>query len=174
MTLGLDDTTLGFDDLLAANEAYTRTFGLAGLPPGAARKLAVLTCMDSRIDPLGMFGLLPGDAKIIRNAGARVFDDALRSLIMAVHLLGVRRIAVVHHTQCAMHAADTQALTARVSESAGGVPCAMDLGTYADPMDALRTDLARIDDCDLLPASLGIECGGFLYSVETGHITRLL
>lgn len=169
---------LGFDDLLAANEAYSRTFGLAGLPAQAARRLAVLTCMDSRIDPLGMFGLAPGDAKIIRNAGARVYDDALRSLVLAVHLLGVRRIAVVQHTQCAMHTADPDAdpaaLAAQVSESAGGVACPIELGTFADPMDALRTDLARIGDCDLLPASMGIEYGGFLYSVETGQITRLL
>ncbi len=165
---------LGFDDLLAANESYSRSFGLAGVPTGAARELAVLTCMDSRIDPLGMFGLEPGDAKIIRNAGARVYDDALRSLVMAVHLLGVRRIAVVHHTQCAMQSADPEALAARVSESAGGAPCPIDLGSYPDPMSALRTDLARIGDCALLPASLGIEYGGFLYSVETGLVTRLL
>lgn len=166
--------TLGFDDLLAGNENFARDFGLGGVPTGAARKLAVLTCMDSRIDPLGMFGLVPGDAKIIRNAGARVYDDALRSLVMAVHLLGVRRIAVVHHTQCAMHNDDPEALAARVSESAGGAPCPIELGSFPDPLSALHTDLARIGDCALLPASLGIEYGGFLYSVETGRVTRLL
>lgn len=166
--------SLGFDDLLAANMQYSQTFSLAGVPPGAARKLAILTCMDSRIDPLGMFGLEPGDAKIIRNAGARVYDDALRSLVMAVHLLGVRRIAVVHHTQCAMHNPDSEALAAQVSASANGVPCPIELGSFPDPMSALRTDLARIGDCALLPASLGIEYGGFLYSVETGVVTRLL
>jgi carbonic anhydrase len=165
---------LGFDDLLAANAEYSRTFGLADVPTGAARKLAILTCMDSRIDPLGMFGLQPGDAKIIRNAGARVYDDALRSLVAAVHLLGVRRIAVVHHTQCSMQTADPRALAARVSDSAGGVPCPIELGSYPDPLSALHTDLERIGSCDLLPASLGIEYGGFLYSVETGLVTRLL
>ena len=78
-----------FDDVLAANEAYAQGFRLEGLEPVAAKGLAVLTCMDSRIEPLAMLGLAPGDAKILRNAGARVTDDVLRTLVLASYLLGV-------------------------------------------------------------------------------------
>src|SRR3954452_23214750 len=91
-----------FDDVLESNTEYSRTFADAGTPGRAARGLAVVTCMDSRIDPLGMLGLQPGDAKIIRNAGARVTDDALRSLILAANLLDVTRVALVQHTECAV------------------------------------------------------------------------
>src|SRR5918995_630538 len=84
-----------FDDVLAANEAYADEFRLAGLEPVAAKGLAVLTCMDSRIEPLAMLGLRPGDAKILRNAGARVTDDVLRTLVLASYLLGVDRAMVV-------------------------------------------------------------------------------
>lgn len=78
-----------FDDLFAANAEFARTFEWSGLTGTAARGLAVVTCMDSRIDPLGLLGLRPGDAKILRNAGARVTDDVLRTLVLAVYLLGV-------------------------------------------------------------------------------------
>src|SRR3954462_12187371 len=91
-----------FGDELAANDQYAREFSLGRLRPVAARGLGVLTCMDSRIEPLQMLGLRPGDAKILRNAGARVTDDVLRTLVLAVHLLGVRRILVVPHHGCRM------------------------------------------------------------------------
>src|SRR6476469_5460103 len=91
-----------FDDLLAANARYRAHFHDTGMAGIAAKGLAVVTCIDSRIDPLAMLGLQAGDAKIIRNAGARVTDDALRSLVLATNLLGVTRICVVQHTECAM------------------------------------------------------------------------
>src|SRR3954451_21824202 len=93
-----------FDDVLEANEAYVAGFQLAGLQARAARGLAVLTCMDSRIEPLAMLGLGPGDAKILRNAGARVTDDVLRTLVLASYLLGVDRVMVIAHTDCRMTA----------------------------------------------------------------------
>src|SRR5437016_2269810 len=99
---GEDEPVSAFDDLLTANIAYADAFADAGLQPVAARGLAILTCMDSRIDPLGMLGLRKGDAKILLNAGARVTDDALRTLVLAAHLLGVTRVLVVQHTGCRM------------------------------------------------------------------------
>jgi carbonic anhydrase len=95
-------TTGAFADVLAGNAAYVEQFRLADLEARAAKGLAVLTCMDSRIDPLGMLGLKPGDAKILRNAGARVTDDVLRTLVLASWLLGVDRIMVIAHTRCRM------------------------------------------------------------------------
>lgn len=91
----------GFDDVLAANEAYARGFALGGLSGRAAKRLAVVTCMDSRIEPLAMLGLAPGDAKILRNAGARVADDVLAALALARDRLDVTRVMVVAHTDCA-------------------------------------------------------------------------
>src|ERR1700682_1696852 len=97
------------DDLLGANRAYASAFTLAGIPARAATGLALLTCMDSRIEPLTMLGLKPGDAKILRNAGGRVTPDVLRSLILATTFLGVRRIAIMQHTDCALaHRTDDQ------------------------------------------------------------------
>ena len=108
-----------FADLLAANEAYAGEFGLAGLPARAARGLAVLTCIDSRIEPLAMLGLAPGDAKILRNAGARVTDDVLRTLVLASYLLGVDRVMVVAHTKCRMAAGGEEDVHEAVTAAGG-------------------------------------------------------
>src|ERR1700754_3390345 len=91
-----------FDDLYDANAKFAESFGSSELTGRAARGLAVVTCMDSRIDPLGLLGLRPGDAKILRNAGARVTDDVLRTLVLAVYVLGVDRVFVMPHTDCGM------------------------------------------------------------------------
>src|SRR5215204_3805186 len=111
-----------FDDLLAANRRYQTEFHDPGVPGKAAKRLAVLTCIDSRIDPLAMLGLRPGDAKIIRNAGARVTDDALRSLVIATTLLDVNRVCVVHHTDCAMVGLTDDDLRARIRDASGVDP----------------------------------------------------
>src|SRR6476660_5020426 len=112
-------TQPAFADILDANRAYASEFHLAGLNPEAARGLAVVTCIDSRIEPLALLGLVPGDAKILRNAGARITDDALRSLVLAVHLLGVDRIAVIAHTRCKMTEASDAELRAEITTLAG-------------------------------------------------------
>src|SRR5690242_1157741 len=91
-----------FDDLLAANKEFAATFSLGGFDGIAHRGVALVTCMDSRIDPLGMLGLSPGDAKIFRNPGGRVTASALEALVLGVHLLNVQRILIVPHTRCAM------------------------------------------------------------------------
>src|ERR1700712_2179939 len=95
-------TASAFDDVLDGNARYAATFRDEGKAGRAARGLAVVTCMDSRIEPLQMLGMERGDAKILRNAGARVTDDVLRTLVLAVALLGVRRVLVVPHTDCGM------------------------------------------------------------------------
>src|SRR6188768_2257098 len=108
-----------FDDLLDANRTYAETFSLSGFDGVAHAGVAVVTCMDSRIDPLRMLGLQPGDAKIFRNPGGRVTQAALEALVLGVHLLGVRRILVVPHTRCAMASSTLDELRARVGDSAG-------------------------------------------------------
>lgn len=158
-----------FDDLLEANQRYQEEFHDSGVAGRAAKGLAVITCIDSRIDPLRMLGLKAGDAKIIRNAGARVTDDALRSLVLAVNLLGVERVCVVQHTECAMAGGSDEELRTRIGElqhadASGWVFHAMD-----DQRAALAGDLAKIAECPLLPADL--EVGGFVFDVRSGALT---
>jgi carbonic anhydrase len=159
-------TDTAFTDILEANRAYAADFRLAGLRPEAARGLAVVTCIDSRIEPLTLLGLVPGDAKILRNAGARITDDALRSLVLAVHLLGVERIAVIAHTRCKMTEASDDELRTEIGTLAGASADGWTFHAVQDQGATLRTDLAIIRDCPLVPAS--VELGGFVYDVDTG------
>lgn len=159
-----------FGDVLAANADYVSAFRLAGLKPRAARGLAVLTCMDSRIEPLAMLGLVPGDAKILRNAGARVTDDVLRTLVVARYLLGVERVMVVAHTRCRM-AGDTEEQVHAAVRAAGGpdtrsIPFLM----APDQEEALRTDVQRVRSW---PYLAGTVIGGFRYDVDTGRVSRV-
>ncbi len=128
----------------------------------------MLTCIDSRIDPLALLGLRTGDAKIIRNAGARVTDDALRSLVLAVNLLGVTRVCVMQHTACAMASTTDEALRDRIGAARGVDTSGWDFLTMTDQVETLRSDIARIRACPLLPADL--EVGGFMFDVHTGEL----
>ena len=157
-----------FDDLIAANRSYRDGFTDSGLPGTAARGLAVLTCIDSRIDPLRMLGLAPGDAKIIRNAGARVTDDALRSLILATNLLGVTRICVVQHTECAMAGSTEDDLRKRIEHLRGADASSVEFLVMTDQLAALRDDIAKIRACALIASDT--EVGGFTYDVRTGEL----
>jgi carbonic anhydrase len=158
-----------FDDLLEANLRYRTEFHDPGVPGSAARGLAVLTCIDSRIVPLAMLGLQAGDAKIIRNAGARVTDDALRSLVLAVNLLGVHRVCVVAHTDCAMVGTTDDELRERISELRGADAGAWDFLASTDQAATLRGDIERIRSCPLMPADLQV--AGFIFDVHTGALT---
>lgn len=162
-----DDT---FADVLAANETYARGFGLRGLDARAGRGLAVLTCFDSRIEPLAMLGLEPGDAKILRNAGARVTDDVLRTLVLASYLLGVDRAMVIQHTRCRMAGVEEEDVHDAVA-SAGG-PDTRSLGflVAADQEATLRADVQRVRSSPYLQR---LAVGGFLYDVDTGRVARV-
>ena len=154
--------------MLAANESYAERFALGGLEPAAARGLGIVTCMDSRIDPLRMLGLMPGDAKIMRNAGARVTDDVLRTLAVAVHLLNVSRVLVVPHTKCAMASVEPAELHERI-RSVGGVDTrSLDLRPSTDQLGTLAADLQRIRSWPYLPADLPV--AGAVYDVDTGRL----
>lgn len=156
-----------FDDILAGNAEYAADFTGSGLTGRAARGLAVVTCMDSRIDPLGLLGLKPGDAKILRNAGARVTDDVLRTLVLAVYLLGVERVLVMPHTDCGMSKVtdeDVHDLTQRQ----GVDTRSLEFHTVPDQSAALRHDLTRIRTTPFLPE--GLPVGGCIYDVHTGKL----
>ncbi len=160
-----------FDDVLAANREYAETFADGSLAPVAARGLAILTCMDSRIDPLRMLGLRKGDAKILRNAGARVTDDVLRTLVLASHLLGVERVLVVPHTRCRMAESTEDDIHRVILERSGVDTRSLEFRTEPDQEAALRLDLRRIRSFPLLPPELVV--GGAIYDVDTGALGPL-
>lgn len=157
-----------FDDLLDANRHYRAEFHDSGVAGKAAKGLAVLTCIDSRIDPLALLGLRPGDAKIIRNAGARVTDDALRSLILAVNLLEVTRVCVVAHTDCAMVGSTDDELRARIGTARGVDASGWEFLATSDQLATLRADIELIRSCPLLPSDLHV--GGFIFDVHGGEL----
>ena len=160
-----------FDDLLTANRGWAEHFALGGFDGVAHAGVAIVTCMDSRIDPLRMVGLEPGDAKIFRNPGGRVTPAALEALVLGCHLLGVRRILVVPHTRCAV-ASNTEAeLAALVGESAGVDASWQQFHVIDDQVAALAEDVRKVRSHPLIPGSTDI--GGFLYDVDTGLLDQL-
>lgn len=158
-----------FDDLLAANAAYAERFEQGGFDGVAHAGVAIVTCMDSRIDPLRMLGLGHGDAKIFRNPGGRVTPQALEALILCVHLLGVDRVLVIPHTRCAMASSTEQQLRARVSESSGQDAGWQRFHVVDDQLAALADDVATVRAHPLVPTSVAV--GGFMYDVDTGLLT---
>ncbi len=159
-----------FADVLAANAAFAADFALAGLEPRAAKGLGVLTCMDSRIDPLAMLGLSPGDAKILRNAGARVTDDVLRTLVLADHLLGVNRFMVVAHSNCRMAGRTEEEVHADIRAAGGPDTRSISFLTTCDQDNALRADVQRVRSWPYLG---NVTVGGFLYELATGRLRRV-
>jgi carbonic anhydrase len=165
----MTDTAL-FDDVLRANLRYAETFRHAELEAKAAKGLAVLTCMDSRIDPLGMLGLVPGDAKILRNAGARVTDDVLRTLVLAAHLLSVDRVMVVAHTSCRMTVANESEVHNAIRSAGGPDTRSIAFMTADDQQRALRDDVQRIRSYPYLGT---VVAGGFLYDLANGRLSEI-
>ncbi len=155
-----------FEDLLAANRDFATDFGLSGFDGVAHAGVAIVTCMDSRIDPLGMVGLKPGDAKIFRNPGGRVTPQALEALVLGTHLLGVERILVVPHTRCAMASHTEEELRRRISASSGQDASWQSFGVVTDQLEALTDDIAKIRTHPLIPATTLV--AGFIYDVDTG------
>ena len=163
----MDDS---FDDLLAANREFAATFALAGFDGVAHAGVAIVTCMDSRIDPLRLVGLSPGDAKIFRNPGGRVTDQALEALVLAVHLLKVERVLVVPHTRCAVATSTERELRERVAASAGTDVGWQRFHVVEDQVAALGEDVHRVRSHPLIPERVAV--GGFVYDVDTGLLQR--
>ena len=161
-----------FDDLLAANQEYAAAFDHDPFDGIAHAGIAVITCMDSRIEPLKMLGLELGDAKIFRNPGGRVTPQALEALVLGVHLLNVQRILVIPHTRCAMSANTEQELRDRIKASAGADPAWQAISVVTDQRAALNDDVQKVRTHPLIPAS--VQIGGFIYDVDTGLLEQQL
>jgi carbonic anhydrase len=158
----------GFDDLFAANTEFIKGFKSQDLTGEAKKGLAIVTCMDSRIDPLRIVGMSSGDAKILRNAGARVTEDVLRTLILATTLLNVSRILVMPHTDCRMASGTEEQIHAAILERSGIDTRSVEIRTVSDQISALKSDLVRIAHFPLLPRN--IQVVGAIYNVKTGEI----
>ena len=160
-----------FEDIFRANGEYVLEFKSSDLTGQAKKGLAIVTCMDSRIDPLRIVGMSAGDAKILRNAGARVTEDVLRTLLLAVHLLGVNRVLVMPHTDCRMASGTEEEIHQAIWKSAGVDTRAFEMRTVLDQRAAAITDLRRIRSFPLMPQTL--EVRGAIYDVQTGQLTQI-
>jgi len=160
-----------FADVLEANREFAEEFEFDHLTGKAARGLGIVTCMDSRISPLAVVGMEAGDAKILRNAGARVTDDVLRTLVLAVYLLGVERILVMPHTNCKMASA-TEAQIHEVIYADYGVDTrSLEFRTTPDQLAALHLDVMRIRANPFIPDSIVV--AGAVYDVVSGKLTTV-
>jgi len=159
-----------FSDLITANRTFADDFSLGGFDGVAHAGVAIVTCMDSRINPLKMLGLEYGDAKIFRNPGGRVTTAALEALVLGTHLLGVKRILIVPHTRCAMTNHTEAELRDKVGQSMGVDASWQQFHVIPDQLAALEEDVQTVRSHPLIPDSVAV--GGFVYDVDTGLIDQ--
>lgn len=160
------------DDVLRANESYVARFNAGNLPMPPTRKLAVVACMDARLDVAQILGLNPGDAHVIRNAGGIVTGDALRSLIISHHLLGTQEFMIINHTDCGMLTFRDAELIDRLRKSTGTStvgPAAFHAFTNIE--DNVRQQIQKLRSHPWIPQ--GIPVRGFIYDVKTGRLREV-
>lgn len=158
------------DELLAHNRAYVSSHGHRELATAPQLHLAVLTCMDSRLDLFGALGLNLGEAHLIRNAGGLATDDAVRSLLLSQRLLGTRTVMVIHHTRCGLESFDEEELASEIESSLGARP-PFRLGAYSDVDEDVR---ATIDTLTSSPFIDGTEIRGFVFNVDDGDLREIV
>jgi carbonic anhydrase len=160
------------DDAVKANEAYYRHYTAGMLPVQPAKKLAVLTCMDSRIDVFAVLGLNNGEAHIIRNAGGIVTDDALRSLILSHHLLGTQEFMIIAHTDCGQLKYTEDEMRGRLQRQYGTAAVApAHFFAFSDIEASVREQMQKVRTHPWLPKDLPVR--GFVYDVRTGRLTEV-
>lgn len=157
------------DELVRNARAHEAAFsGMRAVVP--ARHVAIVTCMDSRLDNFAIFGLESGEAHIIRNAGGLVTDDVLRSLVISQRVLQTREVVLVHHTECGLHNADEAAMRARIRSETGAEP-PYAFGAFTDLDEAVRRAIARVREHPFLPHRDRVR--GFVYDVHNGHLREV-
>ncbi len=159
------------DEFLSANEQYAANFGKGDLAMPPRRRTAVLVCMDARIDPAKALGLDEGDAHVIRNAGGRASDDALRSLVISYKLLGTREFAVIHHTDCGMTTFTDEQLREQLRRDLGADASEIDFLAFSDLDGSVREDVATIRSSPLIPQEISVR--GFVYDVRSGRLREV-
>jgi carbonic anhydrase len=158
------------DELLRNNESYVRSFDKGSLPLPPAKHLAVLACMDARLDVHKILGLREGDAHVIRNAGGVATDDAIRSLVISQRLLGTKEIVLIHHTDCGMLTFKDDEVKRQI-EADTGIRPAFALEAFPDLEDDVRQSIARIQASPFIPNKSSVR--GFVYDVRTGKLNEI-
>ena len=159
------------DVLQSANEIYAGEFRKGDLPMPPGRRLAIVTCMDARLDPARFLGLEEGDAHVIRNAGGLVTEDAVRSLVISHWLLGTQEVAVLAHTDCGMLTFSNDDLRARLRAEAGADASDVDFRPFPNLEASVRASVQTIRESPLLPDSLAVS--GWVYDVRSGRINEV-
>lgn len=158
------------NDFLVANQSYADNFTKGGQPMPPAKKVAVVACMDARLETGRLLGLEEGDAHVIRNAGGVVSDDVIRSLAISQRLLGTTEIVLIHHTDCGMLTFKDDVLKAQIEEDTGLRP-PFALEAFSNPEDDVRQSVRRIQASPFVPHKDSIR--GFVYDVETGRLNEV-
>jgi carbonic anhydrase len=158
------------DDLLKNNESFVQSFDKGDLPLPPARKVAIVACMDARLNPYPILGLQLGDAHVIRNAGGVITDDEIRSLAISQHLLGTEEIMLIHHTDCGMLTFSDQEFASKLEEETGKRP-QWEARSFPDLDQDVRDSIQRIKDSPFIPRTDSVR--GFVYSVETGELREV-
>jgi carbonic anhydrase len=158
------------DELLRNAEQYAATFDRGDLPLPPAKRVAVLACMDARLNPYALLGLSEGDAHVIRNAGGVVTDDEIRSLAISQRLLGTEEIILIHHTDCGMLTFGDDEFREQLQEETGIKP-AWPCETFTDVEEDVRQSVARIQASPFIPRKDSVR--GFVYDVETGRLVEV-
>ncbi len=161
-----------FDEFKEANERYAAFFDKGDLPAPPARQVAVVTCMDARLHPEEFLGLDVGDAHVIRNAGGRVSEDAIRSLVISERLLGTGEIVVIHHTDCGMLTFRNEDLTAKIKEDLGVDTTGRDFLPFPDLEQSVRDDVETLRRSELIPDD--IQISGAIYDVQSGQLREIV
>ena len=156
------------EEFRKANEAYAGTFQKGHLPMPPGRHVAVLTCMDARLDPARFLGLQEGDAHVIRNAGGRASEDAIRSLVISQQLLGTDTVVVIHHTDCGMLTFSNADLRTKLKQELNANADHIDFLPFKDLEQSVRDDVATIKASPLIPKN--VEVSGFIYDVRSGRL----
>src|SRR5712692_4135855 len=160
------------DELLDANRAFSAGFDQGHLPMPPARQVAVLACMDARLHPEKFLGLEVGDAHVTRNAGGRASDDAVRSLIISLRLLGTREFLVIHHTDCGMLTFTNEELQGKLQADTGADASGIDFLPFADLEESVREDVRRIKGSPFISDDIAVS--GFIYDVRTGLLKEVV
>jgi carbonic anhydrase len=159
------------DDLLANNAAYVASFDKADLPLPPAKKVAIVACMDARLNVYGALGLQEGDAHVIRNAGGVVTEDEIRSLAISQRLLGTEEIILIHHTDCGMLTFTDDGFRATIEQDTGIKP-AWAAESFTDLDQDVHQSIARIKASPFIPKTDAVR--GFVYEVETGRLREVV
>jgi carbonic anhydrase len=158
------------DELLQNNAAYAEAFKKGDLPLPPAKGVAVVACMDARLDVHKILGLEEGDAHVIRNAGGVITDDEIRSLTISQRLLGTREIVLIHHTDCGMLTFSDEELRAQIHEEVGMKPH-FSMESFSDLEEDVRQSIARIEHSPFIAHKDAVR--GFIYEVETGRLREV-